>query len=162
MFERHSISDLVVRAKDIAMEDFTGTLPIAKLNCYAVLQLCFDMLKDIATHACASGYSAFPQPYKDFFGINLADRFDLEDKSVENWLRFVDEMMLHVDTIMTCHKKVPVYGKLVNNLNEYPPLLLMRDAIVKACDGKEVSDFLWKEIWEVGIGGDQVLNVLYR
>jgi hypothetical protein len=146
VFERHSISDMVLRAKDIAMSDYEGIIPLARLNCSAVLQLCLDIHKDIAIHACAPGYSAFPEDCKKTFGIKLADTFDLENKSPENGVSFVKTFMLYVDVITACARSTPQFGKLYKNLHKYPPLLIMRDAIVKACKGKEVKDFLWKEI----------------
>jgi hypothetical protein len=80
------------------------------------------------------------------YGIQLADNFDLENKSPSNGVSYVTAFKLRVDVLTACAGTITQYRTLYKGLQEYPSLLIMRDAIVKACEGKEVKDFLWEEI----------------
>jgi hypothetical protein len=131
VFRKQSGFVIVEKAKRLLEREAIGRLPLAKLNCFKAYKLGLDILENLAR--------AYASP-------NLPSEFDylvIEDEgrdlSLVSASRFQQFMMLEVDELMK-HKRT---GAI---LKKHAGLLMIRDAIVKACEGKKVEDFLWKGI----------------
>ncbi|KAB2101923.1 hypothetical protein AG0111_0g9440 [Alternaria gaisen] len=60
LFDSYPPSDLVQRAREVLRSEYDDTFPMARLNCFAVLRLCQDIMFGIAARFEALGSAAWP------------------------------------------------------------------------------------------------------
>lgn len=60
LLDSYSPSELVHRAQEILRTEYDGTFPMARLNCFAVLRLCQDILLGIVARLKKLGTAAWP------------------------------------------------------------------------------------------------------
>ena len=142
---RYPPSEIILRAKDHIMPEFEGSLPLAKINFFAVMDLVLDVWKEVATHvADPSNWPDYIHTLMDIFKSNPAHahlpRHFLQDKHVECGIRYLEKVREHVDV---WDQTYPGQRK---DLREEKGLVLLRDAVVKVCGDVKVEDFLWKDM----------------
>jgi hypothetical protein len=134
-------SELLRRAKDIVLPEFTGPFPLARLNCFAVSKFAFEILMEIVTRVGALGYKALPLYMRDVACMHYPDLIEgLKEVNIFTAKFYMKLMMSQID--FGQHS-----GRMRRTeMRTFDPVVLLRDAVVKVCEGKEVEYFLWKEV----------------
>ncbi|KAI0573433.1 hypothetical protein TUN199_08647 [Pyrenophora tritici-repentis] len=135
-FADHSLTDLTERAKDCIMREFQGPLPLAKINYFAVMTLCMEIWEQVCRRATLAGHSDTPKQTEfDFLWNKMPKRVEDAEAMCGMWIGI-------------SALNVAEYGKDNRNrarpLDSYSLPIMVRDAMVEVCEGKELSDFLWK------------------
>ncbi|KAF2864957.1 hypothetical protein BDV95DRAFT_587908 [Massariosphaeria phaeospora] len=132
VLNQHSLSELILKVKDLVEPEFKGVLPLAKLNCFKVFITCLDVWKGITRRYCAPGGVPAELEYLSFLHTNhdghAASGMNLHQLTAED-----------VDNRMRNKKKAA-------SLPNHSGLIMMRDVILSVFKGKTVEDFLWKEV----------------
>jgi hypothetical protein len=145
LFHSYSPSELVHRAQEILRTEYDGTFPMARLNCFAVLRLCQDVLLGIVARLKTLGTAAWPP---EVYECGL---WAIDEVNIQNAIWCVCLTMGLVDGewdggyqenkfSSKNHKQIKDY------MQRLTPVVIMRDVIAEVCEGKNVEDFLWKNI----------------
>lgn len=119
---------------------------MARLNCFAVLRLCQDILFGIAARFKALGTAAWPTRLN-----RRRELQEIEGVEIEWAIDCVHLIMRLVD----CRWDGGIDSSLKNwfSLKQnkdamlcLTPVVVMRDVLAKLCKGKNVEDFLWKNV----------------
>ena len=128
-------SELVRRAQDIIAPEYEGTSPIARLNCFAVLRLCFEILLAIAASCGDYGPTLWDA---DCHSHDRSGVLHIH-KDINSAMTCVRMLMAHVDGAALGNRK-----QWKRALREEPLVVMTRDAVVKVCEGRKLEDFLWQ------------------
>ncbi|KAI4615284.1 hypothetical protein J4E83_007011 [Alternaria metachromatica] len=154
LFAQFPPSDTIRRAEEIIRPEYEGAFPIARLNCFAVLRLCQDIMLAIAARFQVLGTAAWPPGMEDIgspsvlhipSGIEPYVKIEVAVKCVRITMILIDGLL---DGYALTRKRSDVgYSKM---WKEHPdamrPVVVMRDTIAEVCEGKKVEDFLWKSM----------------
>jgi len=147
VFDNYPPSDLVQRAREILRSEYDGTLALTRLNCFAVLRLCQDILLGIAARFKALGTAAWPlEPPPEISKLEL---FDIKEVNIQNGLYCIYLTMRCVDGgwdggIDGSLKNQFSLKQIKDAMLDLPPVVVMRDVVAEVCESKNVEDFLWK------------------
>ena len=144
LFDCYSPSELIQRAREVLRPEYDGTFPVARLNCFAVLRLCQDILLGIVARFKSLGTAAWPPEAKE-----LLEAFGIKEVSVENAICYLTMTMRLVDGMWYGgHKNFSgkYHKKFKDAILGLTPVVIMREVIAEVCEGKNVEDFLWKNV----------------
>ncbi|KAI4673158.1 uncharacterized protein J4E78_001665 [Alternaria triticimaculans] len=132
-------SELIRRAQNVIQPEYKGTFPIARVNCFAVLDLCTKIMLEVAARFEEAGYAVWPPQLHDT--PELVEVIGSLDVSIPSAMACVRLAMYDVVA------RTPADGKQWDyNIRDKPSVVTMREVIMKACEGKKVEDFLWKNV----------------
>jgi hypothetical protein len=149
VFDNYPPSDLVQRAREVLRSEYDGTLALARLNCFAVLRLCQDILLGIAARFRALGTAAWPpEPPPEISKLGL---FDIKEVNIQNAIYCIYLTMRCVDGGWDGGIDGSLRGQfslkqIKDAMLDLPPVVVMRDVVAEVCEGKNVEDFLWKNV----------------
>ncbi|RYN95382.1 hypothetical protein AA0119_g8673 [Alternaria tenuissima] len=145
LFDNYPPSDLVQRAREVLRSEYDGTLALAQLNCFAVLRLCHDILLGIVARFKALGTAAWPpEVYEN--GL-----WAIEEVNIQNAIFCLCITMRLVDVKWDdIYQEDKFSSKNHKQIKDYieglTPVAIMRDVIAEECEGKNVEDFLWRNV----------------
>ncbi|CAN9171881.1 unnamed protein product [Alternaria alternata] len=146
LFDSYPPLGLVQRARKVLRSEYDGALALTRLNCFAVLRLCQDILFGIAARFKALGTAAWP-PRMD----RRWESQEIEGAEIEWAIDCVYLTMRLVDY----RWDGGIDGSLKNRFSLkqnkdamlcLTPVVVMRDVLAEICKGKMVEDFLWKNV----------------
>jgi hypothetical protein len=149
VFDNYPPSDLVQRAREVLRSEYDGTLALARLNCFAVLRLCQDILLGIAARFRALGTAAWPpEPPPEISKLGL---FDIKEVNIQNAIYCIYLTMRCVDGGWDGGIDGSLRGQfslkqIKDAMLDLPPVVVMRDVVAEVCEGKNVEHFLWKNV----------------
>ncbi|PVH90414.1 hypothetical protein DM02DRAFT_665121 [Periconia macrospinosa] len=122
------MTDILLKMKNLVEPEFSSSVPVARINFLAIYKLCSEVLLEVARLYCADVPAELELYPSDMSMVDVPCEFGFFGLSI-----------LEVDTRMKSKK-----GK--SGLKNHGCLKLMRDALVRVCEGKSIEEFLWKEL----------------
>lgn len=121
-------SELIRRAQDVIQPEYEGDFPIARVDCCAVLSLCTKIMLEIAARFEEVGYAMWPPQLHGFHKM----------------VQVIEALKVSIPSAIACVRLTMYY--VVGREPDRPSMAMMRAIIMKACEGKKVEDFLWKNV----------------
>ncbi|KAI4676282.1 uncharacterized protein J4E88_007196 [Alternaria novae-zelandiae] len=146
-------SQTIRRAQEAIRPEYEGAFPPTRVNCFAVLRLCQEILLAIIARFKELGLAAWPPAIYNDSSLDLhIPSKTSPNVSIDYALKCVRMTMRIIGGLVDAHdmerKKGEVgynkkFKKVIKNM---PPVILLRDTVAKVCEGKKVEDFLWKNM----------------
>ena len=149
LFARYPPSELLSRTREFIRPEYEGTFPLARVNCFAVLRLSQEILLAIVARFKDLGLAAWPPEMHDLMAPDFSHvpSPDIQHaiKGVSTVMRLVDGTTLGLDRHGSSRGKVNS-KHWRDYVRKLPPVVLLRETIVKVCEGTNLEDFLWQNV----------------
>ena len=141
LFREFTTSEIILKGRDLLQAEFTGPLPVARINYLKVYELCLQFWQSlIKRYSAPGGYPKEFDRYNRKITVTDLSVTVLQDiTDLPSTMGCVYYTMADI-TVMLRQKKKREKAK------KHSSLLTMRDALVEVWGNLVFEDLLWQEI----------------
>ncbi|KAI4704664.1 hypothetical protein J4E81_001734 [Alternaria sp. BMP 2799] len=143
---RYTPSEILLRAKDQIAPEFEGSMPLPKVNFFAVMDLVLDVWKEVGCQiAKPDGLPGILKELRTRTMSSYADTrkhersIGIQNGNVDSAANFLELVRYLVDEMLD-------EGAPRKEVRGWGALTILRDAVVKVCGDVKVEDLLWKNM----------------